>query len=321
MTKSKKPREFVTSRIRFFHQNGQNLRDIYPEIVDEYDVHSILKVIAISYYIEMGLPIVYKHFKEKYHAKITYVETMAGSGVIKASSVGDCFCGSCTGAVLSAISKGYPIERVIAVDINPKKCKALEARLKYIDPNLDKFIIPGDINSVSNQIASLIKKKTMSFIVIDPEGFEGLSWRAINPLLESRSDIMLTWFEGGLDRMRASALTDHNGAESTADRLTELLGSEDWKNARNGLELTDIFINRVKKETDRNVVEYIGIEDEVRKHYKLILLLREFPQSRKLASEWKKYMDKWLQSGVARKVKWELEKAAGKQEELDKWMT
>ena len=111
--------DFFNEGIKFFCDNGNQLAEVCPEIVDEYNDHSLLKLIAITYWVGFFSPIAHKRLGERY--EVAYVDTMAGSGVTKTKRTGDCFCGSCTGAVLSAINKGHPFDKVIAVEIEPKK--------------------------------------------------------------------------------------------------------------------------------------------------------------------------------------------------------
>ena len=43
---------------------------------------------------------------------------------------------------------------------------------------------------------------------------------------------MVTWFEDGAWRMRGAALSDASQADENAKRLTDLLGSEEWKSVQ-----------------------------------------------------------------------------------------
>lgn len=129
------------------------------------------------------IPIVQRQLKYKFDYKVAYVDTMAGSGITRTKRAGDFFCGSCTGAVLAAIDKNYPFDKIIAVEKNQNKAKALKARLKKINPQLSVDVYDKSLSKVKSIIASELKQDCISCIVIDSEGFQGLTWESINPLL------------------------------------------------------------------------------------------------------------------------------------------
>ncbi|MBE3121147.1 MAG: hypothetical protein IMZ58_02945 [Thermoplasmata archaeon] len=124
----KKDEEFFETSLDFFVENGNTLQKICPDSVDEYNDHSLLKLISLAYWVGFFSPIAHRQLKEKYGYRIAYVDTMAGSGVTATKRSGDYFCGSCPGALLSA--RKYPFDLVMAVEIDPKKGDALKRDLK-----------------------------------------------------------------------------------------------------------------------------------------------------------------------------------------------
>lgn len=228
--------------------------------------------------------------------QVAYVDTMAGSGVTRTRRKGDCFCGSCTGAILKAIDKGYPFDKVIAVEIDPGKAMCLDSRLKKISPNLPISIYSQNILEISSKIADELRHNCISYVVIDPEGFKGMSWQSLAPLLNCKGDAIITWFENEIWRMKSVAHSNGQNAEGNAKRLTDIIGSEDWKSAREPSDITNAFIRRVLQETGKTCAEFIDIEDAQRKHYKLILFTGRFRMAAKLAREWKENMERRLGS-------------------------
>lgn len=143
--------------------------------------------------------------------------------------------------------------------INKEKSNVLSERLKSISSGIEVTIYSKDILEVSNQISDRLKSKTISYIVIDPKGFEGMTWEALDPLLKCKGDAMVTWFEDGFWRMRGVALSDASQAEENAKRLTDLLGSEEWRGATEASEITEIFINRVLTECSKKAFAKVEI--------------------------------------------------------------
>ena len=107
--------EFFARSIEFFIENGNNLQSIHPDCTDEYNDHSLLKLIAITYWVGIFSPIAYGRLKKEWGYTVTYVDAMAGCGVTSTKR-GDYFCGSSPGAIISAINKGYPFDLIYCVE-------------------------------------------------------------------------------------------------------------------------------------------------------------------------------------------------------------
>ena len=131
---------------------------------------------------------------------------------------------------------------------------------------------------------------------------------------------MVTWFENDIWRMRGAALSSGRPAGGNAERLTELLGSENWMDATEPLDITKAFINRVKKETDKKHAAFIDIEDAERTHYKMILFTGEFRSAEKLAQEWKANMERRLGSDKGYNIAKLLDVYCGRNLDLNNFM-
>jgi three-Cys-motif partner protein len=254
--------------------------------------------------------------KEKYGYDIIYIDTMAGSGVTRTKRAGDYLCGSCPAALSAALGKGFPFDKIIGVEIDPIKAKTLRSRLKITFPNQFVSIYERDILEVSHLIEKKIKSNSISYIVIDPQGFKGMTWEAIGPLLKCKGDAMITWFEDAIWRVKEAALSGGQSSKGNAQRLTELLGTDQWKVARNPSDLTSYFINRVLFETEKSAFRSVEIIDINGSHYKMILFVGKCPNADRLAEEWKKHMKKRLGSDKGKNIATLLDKKAGRIKDL-----
>jgi three-Cys-motif partner protein len=307
--------EFFEESLSFV-EIGKKLHLIHPDVVDEYNDHSLLKLIAINYWVGIFSPIAHRQLKEKYGYKVVYVDTMAGCGVTTTKRAGDFFCGSCPGAIIAANGKGFPFDKIIGVEINKEKANALKKRMKQLAPKATYKIYSKDIQDVSLEIAKKIHKKTISYIVIDPHGIQGMTWNGLEPLLKCKGDVMLTWFEDRLWRVRGAALSDGKSSNADAERLTELLGNEDWRDAISPKELTDRFIRRVLDATDKEAAQCVDIQDQEGMHYKMILFVGRCGKAQFLADQWKMNMEKRLGSSQGLNIAHLLDRKAGRVRDL-----
>ncbi|UCG70505.1 MAG: hypothetical protein JSV09_05680 [Thermoplasmata archaeon] len=283
---------------------------VHPDVTDEYNDHSLLKLISIAYWVGIFTPIAHRQLKDKYGYDIVYVDTMAGSGVTRTKRAGDYLCGSCPAASSAALGKGFPFDKIIGVEIDPIKAKSLRSRLKLLSPNQVISIYEKDILDVSHLIVNKIKTNSISYIVIDPQGLKGMTWEAIGPLLECKGDAMVTWDEDAVWRVKEAALSDSKSSRGCVQRLTELLGSEQWETAEIPSDLTAHFINRVLTETDKSVFKSVEIVDNSGAHYKMILFVGDCPNADHIAEEWRKHMKKRLGSDKGRNIAKLLDKKA-----------
>ena len=246
---------------------------------------------------------------------------MAGSGVTSTKRAGDFLCGSCPGTVLHASRiLNIPLDIIHAVEINKVKAEALKKRLSKIEGPSKIKVWPNDILEVSQTIANDLKKKTTSFIVIDPQGLHGMTWKGISPLLRCKGDAMLTWFEHEAWRVRCAAKAEHSATEGQRNRLNELIGSMDWTKTKSPNELTDLFVNRVLDECGKSYEARVKIQRQEGGYYLMILFTGEFPNAEKLAKDWKRRLEVRINSVHGREISSLLDVKAGRISSLDDFL-
>ncbi len=226
---------------------------------------------------------------------------MAGSGITKTRREGDYLLGSFPSAALRALDLGYPFDKLIGVELDSEKASILKNRLKALNFDKKVEIFGKDISEVSVDVVNSIGSRFVSYIVIDPQALQGMTWAAVGPLLKCKGDAMVTWFENEAWRVKEAALSGGRSAQGNEDRLDELLGA-DWRNANTPEDLTSLFIQRVLNETQKKAAESILIEDIVGKHYKMILFAGEFKNAKHLTIQWRKHMEKRLGSDKGRNI-------------------
>jgi three-Cys-motif partner protein len=316
--KKKTDEEFFDERLSSILEWGKSLKKINSECTDEYDDHSILKLICINYWLGIFLPICEKQLRQKWHYKIAYIDTMAGCGVTSSKRENDCFCGSCPGAIISSQYMEIPFDLVVGVEIDSNKATILENRLKTVIAPEKVQVFNNDINAVSSQIADYLQKnRTVSYIVIDPQALQGMTWGALKPLLSCKGDAMVTWFESEAWRVRSAAVSEsnHAAAKSEIIRLNELLG-EGWQQARSPEELTQIFISRILSECEKQAYAKVYIPRQPTGYYWMILFTGKFNEAQKLASEWENNVKKRIESSHGQEISSLLDVKSGRQSPL-----
>jgi spore photoproduct lyase len=227
------------------------------------------------------------------------------------------YCGSCPGSILSSQKIGIPFDLIIGVEKESQKAIALEARLRSILPPEKIKVFNADIDAVSQTVANHLQNKTVSYIVIDPQALQGMTWSALKPLLSCKGDAMVTWFENEAWRVKTAAVsvTDHQATKAEIARMTELFG-EGWQNTKTSDELTLQFINRVILECGKHSHAKVKIPRQTSGYYWMILFTGNFQNAQKLASEWEKQVRKRIDSATGKDLSMLLDVKTGRQRTL-----
>lgn len=312
--------EFYDQSLNFWVEHGNELSQICPECTNEYNDHSLFKLIGFTYWVGIFLPIIHKNFRKRHGYRICYIDVMAGSGVTSTKRAGDNFCGSCPGVLLTSKAKEILFDLVIAIEIDEKKANALKKRLDSLNISSEIEVIQKDINECTEEIITKIEEeRTVTYTIIDPEGYKGLYWSTIEPLLKLKGDMMLNWFEDDLWRIRGAALseaTTENVKESHIKRLNELFGGESWRKAPSSSLLTNIFIARLTSRGDKNIAELVTIP-RAAGDFKLILLTNEHVKNQ--AKDWAKRVNDRINSIHGKEISKLIDVKAGRQKSLEEY--
>ena len=283
--------EFMNRAIENSLEKGNELAKIFSEITDEYDSHSLLKLVSISYWTGIFIPIA-NNLREKYHMKIAYVDAMAGSGVTKTKD-GEFLLGSCPSAMIASSTKGCPFDEVFFVEPKRDRFEALKNRLNSLQNKENIVSYNERIELVSVEIGNKLERNTISYVVIDPQALQGLTWLAIEPLACIKGDLMLSWFEMEAWRMKEAALSEkyHSSKEGDIQRLDELFGKDEWRKASNPEELTQILIDRILM-CKGGTYEFVKIPRDKGNYFLMILFTGRFRNAQKLSKEWKSNIER-----------------------------
>ena len=68
----KSDEEFFKESLDFWFEYGKELCKICPDCTNEYNEHSLFKLIGFTYWVGYFLPIIHRNFRIKYHYRICY---------------------------------------------------------------------------------------------------------------------------------------------------------------------------------------------------------------------------------------------------------
>ncbi len=274
-----------------FKEKINKIANIKPEIYNEFEATTILKLISLNYSLTICATIIHKHILNNIAFKnMFYVDLFSGSGLDKVKKKNYMVIGSPFISVLNhkdKFTKFFFCEE----DINYRQ--ALELRLDSLE--IQNKEIYKNCNSDIDEIIKNIKKYKDSYIFffIDPFSTQ-FEWDSMKKVLATRSDILFTFMTSQIERVREQAFADSSKKQPT---LKKIYGDDSWNNKDKTL--VDIYKGNILKTRPNGIVESINIGD----YYDLIFITNKTSGN-----------NKWMQGII--QVKKEIEKNPKKAVEI-----
>jgi len=130
------------------------------------------------------------------------------------------------GSVKRALEVDPPFHHYVFIEMDPEKCKVLEA-LRKQHPKRDIKIICDDANmALLNWCKQIDTKRARAVVFLDPFG-ASVEWKVIEAIADTRAvDLWILFPYGAINRMLVG---DAMPPKAWADRLTRIFGNDDWK--------------------------------------------------------------------------------------------
>jgi three-Cys-motif partner protein len=189
----------------------------------EYGFWSLIKEIALMYWIWPFLTIACRHFKEFY-----YIDLFAGSGLIKAEDY------YFPGSPLVAMACTLPdkqFKEYLCFEINHDRKETLERRVtiaskrwKTSTPHVSETDCNKELPIALNKICKREWSCYLAFV--DPEGPKDLHWKTISAMLtHTRGDAIINFPTMGIVRNLPNAKRNQKFGET----FTMFFGDQGWK--------------------------------------------------------------------------------------------
>jgi len=235
-----------------FKEEINKIKKINPEICNEFQEATPLKLIFLLYSLNIYSSIIYNHIRQKkYFDNMFYADLFSGSGLNMLKSKKDLLIGSPFIATLNHKDK---FTKFFFCEGKVEYNKALDSRLKCLNTN-SYDIYPKDCNKVVDNILTEIKKfsRPHSFFFIDPYAME-FEWKSMKKVLENPCDILFTFMTNNVVRARKSAFSLPN---NKTDILDKFYGNKLWKD-RLKSEI-EIYIENICKARPKAIIETVRI--------------------------------------------------------------
>ena len=195
------------------------------------------------YYLKRYMEVFNTSMKYKW-PKRAYIELFAGPGrgiVRDRSQIID-------GSPLLAIKQAVPFSRYIFVDINSDALSALEKRARQLSLGADIKFIPGDCNSIIDEIRTMIDSSYLILTFIDPTSMQA-KFSTIRDLTQGlQMDLIINFPLQAINRSYTYALQGYD------QKYNDFFGTTEWKPVLTGssnflsigTKLLDLYKNQLR---------------------------------------------------------------------------
>ena len=270
-------RDWVMDRVDSLTEGSDELKELYPNVYNEFDTWSALKLILHAATVNMYTKVISNH-KEDFF----YIDALAGSGVSVYGDQGDCFLGS---AILAAKQAEEPFTKMYFIEQDSDNVEALEDRLYHAFYELDLEItppdayevIPGNTNKEMENVVSDIwkiaksRRETPNFnhpTFIDNQGLD-VYWETVKKVApKPTGDLLINFPTAPVGRTA--------NASHSQEAMNKFYGGDTWDVDDKGREnLLDIYTAQLKS-LDKPVQKVVNIESGVTSYeYDMIYATRE----------------------------------------------
>lgn len=132
-----------------------------------YPPHTLLKLSYLNYYIGIFARIASARKSRGGFSQVLFIDTFAGSGLVRVKGTGQVVLGS---SLLACLNDRF--DKIISFEIEPAKAVLLQARLDLLAPGKG-LVFVGDANAkIQEMVQHHITPRTIALLFVDPEGME-----------------------------------------------------------------------------------------------------------------------------------------------------
>ncbi len=171
----------------------------------------------------------------QWQGHLNYIDLFTGPGKCMTRETNE----EIPGSPLIALSAPYPFENYFFVDSNQEVLNTLMDRCKDHEYFNRVKLIPGDCNSVIDNIISQIPKKSLSLAFIDPTGLH-FKYSTLHKLAERKVDLIITFPDSMAIKRNIKKFLDEPHSP-----LDDMIGDGVWRKFQTGKEIIEYYRNKL----------------------------------------------------------------------------
>lgn len=254
--------EWLKGKISPLLDISEELKSINPDVYYETGEWSIVKLIALAYFVDIYTTII---SRQPFFDKMRYVELLSGAGLCKIKDTGDIIAGS---ALIAAKMCRRPFDEYVFVESDAQRAEALENRMRSVAANVR--VIRGDCNVVVRDIVVRFEDKDHYLAFVDCEGLD-VYWETVYTLLSKPGDLIFNLQSQNVARVVGLA---KSGNQSAANNLSRFYGDDRWQDLSGPDELLESYKEKLREDTNRKQVISLPVRGPGSYRYDLILATR-----------------------------------------------
>jgi len=261
--------DWLKSKIENLIELAKPLKGIHPSVFYEAGPWSITKLLAILRFVHIYTSIIKAPRQSRIFQNMYYIDMLAGSGLCRIGSKGDVIAGS---AVVACKHCFHPFDKYFFVENNPERAKALNARIKTITSDFKLFRC--DCNTCIEDIMAEMDERSHYLAFVDCEGLD-VSWSTMKTLFAKNGDVLFNFQTSEISRLPTKVKNRSKGWQATEERLNWFFGDDGWRDCKEQDDFLERYIDKIRRETTREVVLPLPVKGEKSFRYDIILATRK----------------------------------------------
>lgn len=262
--------DWLKLRITRLLDIAKPLKTVHPDVFYDTGSWSIVKLLTVLRFVPIYTKIIKAPKQRGFFDKMFYIDLLAGSGLCRiGGSKGDIVAGSASVACGECY---HPFDKYLLVEKDPAKAQALKARIGTMTSNFEVF--QCDCNECIGQIMSEIGDKSHYLAFVDCEGLD-VSWSTMKALFAKNGDVLFNFQTQEICRLPTIVRNRSKGCEAMAERLNWYFGDDGWRNCTSPDQLLQLYIDKIRRETSREIVLPLPVKGERSYRYDIVLATRK----------------------------------------------
>lgn len=259
---------WLKPRVNKLIELAKPFKTIYPDVFYQTGPWSTIKLLTLLRFVPIYTKIIKSPKQAQYFDNMYYIDLLSGSGLCKVGKKGDVIAGS---ALIAASMCYHEFDQYFLVEQNTLQREALEARLKKKTCNLT--IYNCDCNDCVGNIVEQMLERSHYLAFVDCEGLD-VGWSNMKILFEKQGDVLFNFQTSSVARLPQKVKNRVAGWKATEKKLNWFFGDDRWKVCHSHEEFLNAYTNKIREETNRQIVLPLPVKGPRGYRYDIILATR-----------------------------------------------
>jgi three-Cys-motif partner protein len=213
-TRYENNQQWLIEQLRRLHNIGEKCGNVCPEIFNEFNAWTPLKLICLMHYVDVYSKIMKK---DRFRTKV-FLDVFSGSGLNRISynlsrqlkeTTHHCWFPSSSIIAANWVTSDGKFNNIIAIDNNEQYLDSLQLRMSSIFPSQTFTKVPGNAEvELPKIVDEIINERSHYLAFVDYGDLRSVRLDILETLLKQRGDMFVTVLDKGIIRLFGQAQSE-----------------------------------------------------------------------------------------------------------------